>query len=48
VTRLLAGRPEFDSWQGHGGAFCLRHRIQTSYGADPAYIMVTWGKEAGT
>jgi hypothetical protein len=52
VTRLPAGRPKFDSWQGHG-YFHLHNRLHTRYGAQLAsYTMGTEdsypeGKTAG-
>jgi hypothetical protein len=45
-TRLLAGRPAFDSRQGEGGDFLsLRHPIQTDSGAHPGYMVGTCSAE---
>jgi len=42
VTRLRAGRPAFDFREGQG-FFPLRHRIQTGYGAHPAFYAMGIG-----
>jgi hypothetical protein len=47
VTRLGAGRPEFDTRQ-ELGFFLILHRFHTGSGAHPAsYTMGTVGKAAG-